>query len=308
MKTAIVGIGGVGGYYGGLLAKQYASDKNVEIVFIARGNHLEQIRKNGLQLITDKETFIVRPDLATDNPSGGGVFDCIIFCVKAYDLENSAKLLSPCIGENTLVVTLLNGVDNADKLRILLNKGKILNGCVYISALIVRPGVVQQNGALNKLFFGNASDEKFDGKELETFFKKANIDAQFRTDIENIVWEKYVLISAFASATTYLKQTMHGVLNSEKGKELLEKLLTEVFRIAEAKQIVLPENIRDQIIAKVGAFPATTKTSMQTDFEKGGRAELETFTGYIVREAGKLGISVPTYENVYAALKKQLNG
>jgi 2-dehydropantoate 2-reductase len=308
MKTAIVGIGGVGGYYGGLLAKQYATDKNVEIIFIARGNHLEQINKNGLQLITDKETFIVRPDLATDNPSGSGVFDCVIFCVKAYDLENSAKLLSPCIGENTLVVTLLNGVDNADKLRILLNKGKILNGCVYISALIVRPGVVQQKGSLNKLFFGNASDEKFDGKELEIFFKKANIDAQFRTDIENIVWEKYVLISAFASATTYLKQTMNGVLNSELGKVLLEKLLTEVFRIAEAKQIVLPEDIREQIIAKVSTFPATTKTSMQTDFEKGGRAELETFTGYIVREAGKLGISVPTYENVYAALKKQLNG
>jgi len=308
MKTAIVGIGGVGGYYGGLLAKQYAADKNVEIVFIARGNHLEQIRKNGLKLITDKETLIVRPDLATDNPSGCGVFDSVIFCVKAYDLENSADLLSPCIGENTRVVTLLNGVDNADKLRTILNKGKILNGCVYISALIVQPGVVQQKGAINKLFFGNESDEKVDGKKLETFFKKANIDAQYRTDIENIVWEKYVLISAFASATTYLNKTMHGILDSENGKELLEKLLTEVFHVAKAKQIVLPENIREQIMAKVSAFPKTTKTSMQTDFEKGGRAELETFTGYIVREAGKFGISVTTYEKVYAALKKQLHG
>jgi 2-dehydropantoate 2-reductase len=308
MKTAIVGIGGVGGYFGGLLAKQYAADKNVEIVFIARGNHLEQIKKNGLTLITDKETLTVRPDLATDDPPGGGVFDCVIFCVKAYDLENSAELLSPTIGENTQVITLLNGVDNADKLRIILKKGKIFNGCVYISARIVRPGAVQQQGTLNKLFFGNASDENINAKKLEAFLKKANIDAQYRTDIENIVWEKYVLISAFASATTYLNQTMHGVLNSENGKELLEKLLSEVFHVAEAKKIELPENIKEQIMTKVRAFPATTKTSMQTDFEKGGRTELETFTGYIVREAGKFGISVPTYETVYAALKKQLNG
>jgi 2-dehydropantoate 2-reductase len=308
MKTAIVGIGGVGGYYGGLLAKQYADEKNVEIVFIARGNHLEQIKKNGLTLITVKETLIVRPDLATDNPSECGVFDCVIFCVKAYDLENSAELLSPSIGENTLVISLLNGVDNADKLRVILNKGKILNGCVYIGAHIVRPGVVQQEGALNRLFFGSESDEKIDGKKIEAFFGKANIDAQYRADIKDVVWEKYVLISAFASATTYLKKTIRGVLNSENGRELLEKLLSEVFSVANAKQIVLPDNIREQIIAKVSTFPVTTKTSMQMDFEKGSRAELETFTGYIVREAGKYGISVPTYEKVYAALKKQLHG
>lgn len=308
MKTAIVGIGGVGGYFGGLLAKQYTDDKDVEIVFIARGNHLEQIKKNGLKLITEKETMVVRPDLATDDPSGCGVFDCVIFCVKAYDLENSAERLSPSIGENTRVITLLNGVDNADKLRVLLNKGKILNGCVYISGLIVQPGVVQQKGALTRLFFGNESDEDTDGKQLETFFKNANIDAQYRTDIEHIAWEKYVFISPFASATTYLQKTMHGVLDNDDGKELLEKLLAEVLSIAKAKQIVLPENIRDQIVEKVSGFPKTTKTSMQTDFEKGSRAELETFTGYIVREARKFGIPVPTHEYVYDVLKKGLYG
>ena len=308
MKTAIVGIGGIGGYYGGLLARHYADDKNVEIVFIARGNHLVQIKKSGLKLITAKETLTVRPDLATDNPSGCGIFDCVIFCVKAYDLEESAELLSPAIGENTLVISLLNGVDNADRLRVILNKGKILNGCVYISAHIVGPGVVQQEGVLTKLFFGNESDETLDGKKLEAFFGKANIDAQYGTDINNIVWEKYVLISAFASATAYLKKTMRGILESENGKKLLEQLLAEVLYIAKAKQIVLPEGIREQIIAKVSTFPLTTKTSMQMDFENGGKAELETFTGFIVREAEKYGISVPTYEKVYIALKKQLDG
>ena len=308
MKIAIVGIGGVGGYYGGLLAKRYFDDEDVEIVFIARGDHLEQIKKNGLNLITEKETFTVRPDLATDNPTGCGIFNCVIFCVKTYGLEKSAKLLSPSINENTAVISLLNGVDNADRLSAVLNKGKIFNGCVYIGAHIVRPGVVQQAGSMNQLFFGNKSDDKIEATHIENILKQANINAQYRTDIENIVWEKYVLISAFATATTFLGKTMRGIIDSKNGRELLDDLLTEVFRVTEAKQICLPKNIRKEIIAKVSTFPPDIKTSMQMDSEKGNQTELETFTGYIVREAGKYGISVPTYKRSYAALKRQLHG
>ena len=305
MKIAIVGIGGVGGYYGGLLAKQYSDDENVEIVFIARGDHLEQIKKNGLNLITEKGTFTARPDLAIDTPSGCGIFDCVIFCVKTYGLEESANLLSPSIDDNTVVISLLNGVDNADRLSAVLNKGNIYNGCVYIGAHIVRPGVVQQAGSLNKLFFGNESNDKIKANHIEKILKEANIDAQYRTDIENIVWEKFVLISAFATATTFLGKTMRGIIDSEKGKELLDDLLTEVLRVSEAKRIELPKNIRKEIIAKVSSFPPDIKTSMQMDFEKGNRTEIETFTGYIVREVGKHGLSAPTYERIYGVLKKQ---
>lgn len=304
MKIAIVGIGGVGGYYGGMLAKQYSKDKDVEIIFIARGDHLEQIKKNGLRLITARGTFIVRPDLATNTPSDCGMLDGVIFCVKAYDLEESAALISPCIGENTMVISLLNGVDNARKLNIFLNKGIILNGCVYIGAHIVRPGVVQQTGTLSKLFFGDESNKTIHGKDMENFLKKADIDAEFRKDINNIVWEKYVLISAFATATTFLNQTMRGVLEYAEGKALLKDLLSEIFKVAKAKKILLPTNIKEDIINKVSTFPHETKTSMQMDFEKGGKTELETFTGYIVKEAEKLDLAVPAYQKVYTALQK----
>jgi 2-dehydropantoate 2-reductase len=308
MKVAIVGIGGVGGYYGGLLAKHYSGNEDVEIVFIARGDHLEQIKKHGLELITEKGTFIIRPDLAADTPSGCGIFDCVIFCVKTYGLEESARLLSPSINENTVVISLLNGVDNANRLSVVLNKGKIFNGCVYIGSHIVRPGVVQQAGSMNKLYFGNKADDNTEANHIEHFLKEANIDAQYRPDIKHIVWEKYVLISAFATATTFLDKTMRGVMDSKKGKALLDDLLTEVFHVAEAKGVELPKNIRDEIIAKVGTFPPEVKTSMQMDSEKGNQTELETFTGYIVREAKKLGLPAPTYDKIYAALKKQPYG
>jgi 2-dehydropantoate 2-reductase len=196
-------------------------------------------------------------------------------------------------------------VDNADRLSAVLDKGNVFNGCVYIGAHIVRPGVVQQAGSLSKLFFGNESNDKIEAILIENILKKANIDAQYRKDIENIVWEKYVLISAFATATTFLGKTMRGIIDSEKGKELLDDLLTEVLRVSEAKRIELPKNIRKEIIAKVSSFPTDIKTSMQMDFEKGNRTEIETFTGYIVREAGKHGLSAPTYERIYGVLKKQ---
>jgi 2-dehydropantoate 2-reductase len=167
--------------------------------------------------------------------------------------------------------------------------------------------VVQQAGSLTKLFFGNGSNDKIEANHIENILKEANIDAQYRTDIENIIWEKYVLISAFATATTFLDKTMRGVMDSEKGKKLLDDLLTEVFRVSEAKGISLPKNIRNEIIAKVSTFPPDLKTSMHMDSEKGNQTELETFTGYIVREAGKHGLSAPTYERIYAALKKQLH-
>jgi 2-dehydropantoate 2-reductase len=163
--------------------------------------------------------------------------------------------------------------------------------------------VVQQAGSLNKLYFGNESNDETEAKKIEHILKEANIDAQYRRDIKHIVWEKYVLISAFATATTWLDKTMRGVMDSQKGKALLDDLLTEVFRVAEAKGINLPKNIRNEIISKVSTFPPEIKTSMQMDFEKGNQTELETFTGYIVREAKKLGISAPTYEKIYVALK-----
>jgi 2-dehydropantoate 2-reductase len=307
MKIAVVGIGGVGGYYGALLARHYSDNKDIEIVFIARGKHLEEIKANGLQLLSDKESFTVRPDKATDDPSGCGTFELILFCVKSYDLEESTKLLAPHIDDNTTIISLLNGVDNAERLKSILRKGKILNGCVYIGAHILRPGVIRQVGGSCKLFFGNESDEIIDGKSFENTLRAASIEAEYRKDIRNIVWEKYLFISPFANATTFINKTMRELLDNAEGKALLEGLLQEVVNIAKAKRVKIPENIMEATIRKASAFPYETKTSMQMDFEKDKKAEIETFTGYIVKEGRKHQIAVPNHELVYEALQKRGN-
>jgi len=306
MKIAVVGIGGVGGYYGGLLAKRYFDDTDVEIVFVARGDHLDEIKAKGLRLISEKGEFTVTPDLATDDPSGCGIFDLVIYCVKGYDLEESAKMLIPNIGENTIIVSLLNGVDNAEKLQSVLPAGKVLNGCVYIGAHRVQPGVVKQVGGSGKLFFGSESGIQVDGEGIQDIFERANIDAEFRKDIKNIVWEKFLFISPFASATSFLGKPLGELMDSPEGKALVEALLEEVLLVANSQDIRFQEDIREVTLEKARSFPPEAKTSMQMDFEKGKRAELETFTGYIVREGRRHGLAVPNHDKVYTGLKKQL--
>ena len=157
------------------------------------------------------------------------------------------------------------------------------------------------------MFFGSESNEPIDGESIENIFREASIDAEYRKDITNIVWEKYVFVSPFASATTFLNKTMREILDSTEGKELLEDLLEEVLSIAKGQGVELPENIREATIGKASAFPYETKTSMQMDFEKGKKAELETFTGFIVNKAKKFGLSVPNHEKVYTALQNRLS-
>jgi len=305
MKIAIMGIGGVGGYYGGLLARRYAGDEAVEIVFIARGEHLKAIQTNGLRVESAaKGDFTARPALATDDPSGcGGTFDIVLMCVKGYSLTESARLLAPAIGEKTIVISLLNGVDNVEKLRSVLTKGRIWNGCVYISSLLTGPGACRQVGGSCKMFFGVEGKEEPDGKRVEDLFRAAEIDAEYRSDINNIAWEKYIFVSPVGNATTFRDRSFGEILKDGEGMELMGTLIDELLALADAHGVEFPDGIKETTIEKVRGFPPETKTSYQRDFEQGNRTEIGTFAGFIVDDAKRRGVPAPAHEKVYAALK-----
>ncbi len=304
MRIAVMGIGGVGGYYGGLLARRYGGDRDVEVVFIARGEHLKTIQAHGLQVKSVAQgDFTAHPDLATDDPSGCGTFDIVLLCVKGYSLTESAQLLTPAIGDDTIVIPLLNGVDNVEKLRSVLTKGRIWNGCVYISSLLTGPGSCRQVGGSCKMFFGNETKEEPDGKRVEDLFRKADIDAELRSDIKNIAWEKYVFVSPVGNATTFRDRSMGAILEDDEGMRLMETLLDELLALAAAHTVRFPDNIKEATIEKVRGFPYETKTSYQRDFEQGNSTEIDTFAGFIVDDARRLGLPAPAHEKVYAALK-----
>ena len=305
MRIAIVGIGGVGGYYGGKLARHYTFQSDMEVIFIARGEHMTQIRKHGLKLLTTEGDLTATPAIVTDTPKNLGPMDLVIICVKTYGLEQCMRMLEKNIEEKTVLLPLLNGVNNTERIKTFFPRSKTLNGCVYISSHIVSPGVVQQVSGSCQLFFGTDHDDIKAYMELEETLTNAGIKAQLKPNIDEVVWEKYIFISPLASVTTLFGEPFGTVMNRKESRDLTEGLIKEVEKIARTKGIGLAEDIVDATLAKVNTFPYETKSSMQVDCEKGNKTEIEAFTGYIVRCGEESGVNIPLHRMVYDKLKER---
>lgn len=302
MKIAIVGIGGVGGYYGGKLAKRYATTGEHEVLFLARGEHLTEIKRNGLSVITHEGDVTAIPTVATDNPKDLGLLDLVFFCVKTYDLENTARQLIDNMHENTVVVTLLNGVDNTDRLKSILSKGTVLNGGAYINSFIQTPGVIKQVGGFRQLIFGpeNGTPEKY--RYIEDLLRNADIKAELTADISVQVWTKYIFVGPLGTITSLLQKPAGAIIEDDKSKQMLKGLMEELKLIAKKRGIILSEDIISSSLETLSRFPYDATTSMQRDFESGRKTELETFTGYIVKSGKELGVETPLYQEAFNLL------
>lgn len=306
MKIAIIGVGGVGGYFGGKLASKYAAIREHDIYFIARGKHLAEIKRNGLKVLSQDGDFTAIPTIATDNPGDLGLLDLILFCVKTYDLENAARQLVNNINEKTGFITLLNGVDNAERLRTILPKGIVLNGLVYISSHIEAPGVIRHIGGPCRLIFGPENGNKEKYQYIEDILSNANINTELTEQIAIQVWTKFIFVGPLAGITSLLQKPFGAIIEDDKSKKMLEGMMKEVESIARKRGIILPEDIVPLSLEKVSDFPYDTRTSMQMDFEKGKKTEVESLTGYIVKSGIKLGIKTPLHQKVYSELLKRL--
>ena len=304
MRIAVVGMGGVGGYYGGRLAHRYPLGSDHEVVFFCRGAHLAAIQANGLKVVAQDGEFVGVPSLATDSIAELGAVDVALYCVKGYDLADAAGATRSAMSADTVAVPLGNGVNNDDVLRQSLDCSDVLNGCVYISSHIESPGLVQQTGGSRKLFFGGPGDvETYRG--IEALLLAAGIDATLTTDILQRVWTKFLFIDASCGVTSLSGATIGQVLDDGSMRGQLTGLMEEVAALAKYSGVTLPENIVEASLKTAASFPPTTKTSMQLDFERGGRTELDVMLGYVVRTAREAGIPTPVHDDVYAALSSR---
>jgi 2-dehydropantoate 2-reductase len=305
VKIAVVGLGGVGGYFGGKIARKYAGSSEHRVVFVARGAHLAAIGSDGLLLKTVEGDFRVKPDLATDNLTEAGRCDLIFFSVKEYDLEATATTLIPLLHEKTVVLPVLNGVNIAERLRSILPRGVVLSGCVYISAFIEAPGIVRQAGGTCQLLFGPDDGQAEQYRPLETLLKEAGIKAELSAAIAVPLWTKYLFVSPMAGVTSLMGLCFGDVMADEKGRGMVRGLMAEIERLAAAKGIALPADSMDHGIATVERFPYATRSSLQLDYEKGRRTELELFIGYAVRAGRLLGVPMPLHDELYTALSRK---
>jgi len=303
-KIVIAGIGGVGGYFGGLLARAYAGNDDIEVHFIARGAHLKEIQNHGLTVIKGDVDFIAKPFLATDDASEIGIADYIIICTKSYDLVDMLTKLAPCIGPETVLLPLLNGVEAVEKIREQFPNHLVPAGCAYIVSALKEPGVVENMGNRQEIYFG--SDHLTDQRliALEDLLKAAGVEATLSNNISKLIWEKFIFLSCIATATSFYNKPIRELLKEHR--TALQDFISESAAIASAKNIEVEPNTVDKAMTHYESLPFATTSSMQRDFQfNSKKTELESITGYVVRQGKKLGIPTPHFEAAYQALLKR---
>jgi 2-dehydropantoate 2-reductase len=304
-KILIVGLGGVGGYYGGLLAEKYAHDPELEINFLVRGEHLKKIQENGLKVITETEEFTCHPHCATDNAVELGFQDYIILSTKSYDLENTLEQIKPCIGAATVILPLLNGADISKRIRAFLPGIEVWEGCVYIVGRLTEPGVVQSTGGLHDFFFGYDTTERNRLNKMYNWLKNAGIEVHLSDDIRMIIWRKFIFISTTATLTSYYNVGFRDVLTDNIRKETTLQYMKEVAALAAAEGIVFEKDIIETTIRHIERLPFGTTSSMHSDFKANRQTELETLTGIVIQLGNNYKVDTPVCRKIYNELKKR---
>jgi len=306
-RIGILGMGGVGGYFGGLLAKAYAESDQFEIVFIARGETQKAIAASGIKIITDDEEIIAFPSVVSNDPLLIGKLDYLICSTKTYDIEESLLSLEKCITKNTIFLPLYNGVDATERISTLYPDNEVLQGCVYIVSMIESAGVIKKMGPYEKLYFGSDTAPIGRLKALQTIFKNASVESYLVDNIVETVWEKFIFISALASATSYLNQNIGEIINSNSSRAVYVELLNEITMLAAVKGLNLPNDIVMQTIHKLEKTPKDATSSMHRDVLAGRKFELASLTEFVVNEGLKYEMELPTYKMVLDKLSKKIN-
>ena len=293
MRVAVVGLGGVGGYIAASLVRA-----EVEVVGFARGAHLEEIQSNGLTIVEDKETWNVKIDTREEDDLDGffdGYFDFVLFCVKSYDLVQAYNHLRSHIDTHTTLISFSNGVNNGDTLRE-LSDAIVLDGCVYILSHIDIPGMIRKKGSVFAAVFGGDAKSTL---ALKSLFEKANLRVKTPEDIQTALWKKYIFISAFANLTTYYDAPIGAIY--EHYFDDAKTLLHEIASVAKAKGIEIEEEI-EKSLQTASKVPYDASTSMYLDFKNKKRDELESLSGYIVKEAKRFSLQTPLMQKIYNKL------
>jgi len=314
MKRIVVfGMGGIGGYIGARLG--IGIDKMVaagaflgkpDLVFVARGAHLEAIKAKGLRYKSPEGAeSVVHPTLATDKVTDVGPADLIFLCVKGYDLEGACKTILPLMTAKTIVVPLLNGADIWDQTRKIVKTGFVLPSGIYISSSITEPGLVVHGGGKGNLFLGREPGKiDFDPKPLQLLLEHSGIPFEWFEDPFPAIWNKYLFIASFALTTARSGLGIGGVVADEKWAAQAKEVQHEIAAIAKAKGIFLPTDAAAQAFEKGRMFGPQIKTSYQRDVEVPGKPnEGELFGGAITRMGAQLGVPTPTTERLYAEIR-----
>ena len=302
-KIAVIGIGGVGGYVAGMLAKAYP-----HVTMVARGARGESIRENGLVLHSDyKGEIVAKPERVVPVREMGQQ-DYIFICVKKYSLEDVCENIRDMVTDDTVIIPVMNGVDPGEKIRSLIGRGTVVDSLIYTVAFANADFSISQQDTFTWLCIGikNADQgQKEKVAQVAEILKGADIDYKDDGDIEVEIWRKYILNCAFNVMTAFYDNTIGELRRDPVKAQQYETLVWEAASVGRAKGVALTDEHIQEVIHKFRHVHADNATSsLQRDFQICKKqTELETFSGYIVQEAKRLGVSIPLSEEMYQGLK-----
>jgi 2-dehydropantoate 2-reductase len=303
MRIAIVGSGGVGGYFGGRLAAT-----GVDVTFLARGAHLDAMRTRGLRIDSPKGNIHLPHVKAESDPAAIGSADIVFFAVKLYDTESALALLPPLIGPQTIVIPFQNGVDSVATLTRAVGAPHTAGGTCYVSAVISEPGVIRHT-AMDHLVFGELDGTQTARLEwLLEACRPAGFEATLSTNITLDIWIKFVRLSVFSGMTAVTRSPLGVVCGDPELFAMLKDAVRETLAVARAKGIAVPESVVEDVAVAYSTLPPQTKSSMLEDLERGRPLELPWLSGAVVRIGREVGVETPTHRFINAVLKPHVNG
>jgi 2-dehydropantoate 2-reductase len=303
VRIAIVGAGGVGGYFGGRLAAS-----GTDVAFIARGAHLNALQTSGLRIVSPKGDLHLPHVVATDDPASVGPVDVVFFTVKLYDSDSASALLPPLVGPQTVVVTFQNGIDGVDLLTNVVGREHVAGGVAHVQAAIDEPGVIRHT-ALDLLIFGELDGSK--SPRLQALYDsciRAGFDARLSERIDDELWLKFVRLTSLSGMMAATRSPLGVIREDEDLWMLLQAAVMEAMAVARAKGIQFPSNTLSEMLKHIGGMPAHAKSSMLEDLEHGRRLELPWLNAKLVRVGEDVGSPTPIHRFITTILKPFVNG
>ena len=298
MQIAVMGAGSIGGYFGGMLSKA-----GHDVTLIARRQHLDTIRKDGLKILTDDDEFVVRCN-ATDDPTSIGTVDLVLLTVKTYQNDLAIPMIQPLVCSKTSILCLQNGMDSYQSIPRLLKIDNPLPGAAYIEAGVPAPGIIRQSGTVVKMVFGELNGNvSARGEKIQEAFLGSGIDCQFTNDILKTLWTKFLFIATMAGITCLARETLAQLIPKPDWPNIIVDCMREIEAVGRGNGINLNTHVVQTTMDYIIASLENMQASMHTDLMAGRPLELEALNGAVVRAGKMVDIPTPINSLIYAMLK-----
>lgn len=289
MRIAIMGSGGIGGFFGAKLVQGGAAD----VHFVARGQHLEAMRRDGLRIEGPEPLHVTRLNV-TDDPREIGSADVVMLCVKLWDTESAIEQIRPLVGPRTTVISFQNGVLKDQYLRAAFPAQQLMGGVGYVATTIAAPGVIRQTGPMQRLLFGEFDGSRSArGEALLAACLAGGIKAELSAEILREIWQKYVFLVGLSGTTTTIRKNIGPIRSHPQTRAFLLDVMREVVAVGRAHGVNLPEDYAQVRLQLADDVSPDTTSSMHHDLQRGNRLEVQWLAGGVVELGAAKGVPTP---------------